>query len=163
MSRLTMAFALSLVVSGVTFAQDSRPSSRPNFPPLGHPAGTFGGPVTVEEATSLADVAKQPDAFEGRTIRLEGGIDDVCQKKGCWMVIKDGEMTARVLVKDHAFAIPMDGKGKAALVEGTLEAKELSEANVAHLKQDGDDTLEGDGPRKEYFLHATAVELSANS
>ncbi len=52
---------------------------------------------------------------------------------------------------------------KAALVEGTLEAKELSEANVAHLKQDGDDTLEGDGPRKEFFLHATAVELSANS
>ena len=79
------------------------------------------------------------------------------------MVIKEGDFSARVLVKDHAFAIPMDGKGKAATVEGTLESKELTEANVAHLKKDGDDTLEGDGPRKEFFLHATAVELAQNS
>jgi hypothetical protein len=79
------------------------------------------------------------------------------------MVIKDGDKQARVLVKDHAFAIPMDGKGKAAVVEGTLEAKQLDEANVAHLKKDGDDTLEGEGPREEIFLHATAVELAQNS
>ena len=96
-------------------------------------------------------------------VKVSGTVEAVCQKKGCWMVIKDGDVQARVLVKDHAFAIPMDGKGKAATVEGTLESKDLSEANVAHLKQDGDDTLAGDGARKEYFLHATAVELAANS
>ena len=95
-------------------------------------------------------------------VKVTGTVDAVCQAKGCWMVIKDGEMTARVLVKDHAFAIPMDGKGKAAIVEGTLEEKELTEANVAHLKKDGDDTIKGDEARKEYFLHATAVELAQN-
>ena len=45
----------------------------------------------------------------------------------------------------------------------TIEVKQLTEANVAHLKQDGDSSLQGDAAREEYFLHATAVELSANS
>lgn len=123
--------------------------------------GHFGAPFALAEPQPLATVLAAE--LPSDAVKVSGTVEAVCQKKGCWMVIKDGEMTARVLVKDHAFAIPMDGEGKAALVEGTLEAKELSEANVAHLKKDGDDTLEGDGPRKEFFLHATAVELSPNS
>ena len=123
--------------------------------------GHFGAPFALTETQPLTTTLASGVPTE--PVKVSGTVEAVCQSKGCWMVIKDGEMTARVLVKDHAFAIPMDGKGKAALVEGTLEAKELSEANVAHLKKDGDDTLEGDGPRKEYFLHATAVELAPNS
>lgn len=123
--------------------------------------GHFGAPFAVTEAQPLATVLAAELPTDA--VKVSGTVEAVCQKKGCWMVIKDGEMSARVLVKDHAFAIPFDGKGKSALVEGTLESKDLSEANVAHLKQDGDDTIEGDGARKEYFLHATSVELNANS
>jgi hypothetical protein len=123
--------------------------------------GHFGAAFALADAQPLSAVLASGVPTEA--VKVSGTVEAVCQKKGCWMVIKDGDVQARVLVKDHAFAIPMDGKGKAATVEGTLEAKELSEANVAHLKQDGDDTLAGDGPRQEYFLHATAVELAANS
>ena len=123
--------------------------------------GHFGAQFAVTEAKPLSSVLA--GTLPTDAVKVTGTVDAVCQAKGCWMVIKDGEMTARVLVKDHAFAIPMDGKGKAATVEGTLEAKELTEANVAHLKKDGDDTIKGDEARKEYFLHATAVELAQNS
>jgi hypothetical protein len=122
--------------------------------------GHFGAAFAVADAQPLAAVlASVPTT----PVKVTGTVGKVCQKKGCWMVITDGEVTARVLVADHAFAIPMDGEGKAAIVEGTVEVKELTEANVAHLKQDGDSTIQGDGARQEYFLHATAVELSANS
>lgn len=123
--------------------------------------GHFGAQFALADSQPLSTVLA--GGVPSDAVRVSGTVEAVCQKKGCWMVIKDGDVQARVLVKDHAFAIPMDGKGKAATVEGTLEAKELSEANVAHLKQDGDDTLAGDGARQEYFLHATAVELAANS
>ncbi len=123
--------------------------------------GHFGAAFAIADAQPLSAVLAS--GVPSEAVKVSGTVEAVCQKKGCWMVIKDGDTQARVLVKDHAFAIPMDGKGKAATVEGTLEAKDLTEDNVAHLKQDGDDTLEGDGPRKEYFLHATAVELAANS
>lgn len=124
----------------------------------GASTGHFGAEFAVADTQPLAGVLA--GELPADAVKVSGTVEAVCQAKGCWMVIKDGEMQARVLVKDHAFAIPMDGKGKAAVVEGTLEEKQLDEANVAHLKKDGDDTLEGDGPRKEYFLHATAVDLS---
>jgi hypothetical protein len=123
--------------------------------------GHFGAAFAVAESKPLAAVLAS--TVPTTPVKVTGTVGKVCQKKGCWMVITDGEVTARVLVADHAFAIPMDGEGKAAIVEGTLEVKDLSEANVAHLKQDGDSTLEGEGARQEFFLHATAVELSANS
>jgi hypothetical protein len=128
--------------------------------------GHFGAAFAVAESKPLAAVLASGVAGipEGGTpVKVTGTVGKVCQKKGCWMVITDGEVTARVLVADHAFAIPMDGEGKAAIVEGTLEVKELTEANVAHLKQDGDSTIKGGAARQEFFLHATAVELSANS
>jgi hypothetical protein len=123
--------------------------------------GHFGAAFAVAESKPLGAVLAS--GVPTTPVKVTGTVGKVCQKKGCWMVINDGDVTARVLVADHAFAIPMDGEGKAAIVEGTLEVKELTEANVAHLKQDGDSTIEGDGARQEYFLHATAVELSANS
>jgi hypothetical protein len=123
--------------------------------------GHFGAAFAVAESKPLGAVLAS--GVPTTPVKVTGTVGKVCQKKGCWMVINDGEATARVLVADHAFAIPMDGEGKAAIVEGPIEVKELTEANVAHLKQDGDSTLEGDGARQEYFLHATAVELSANS
>ncbi|PRP90130.1 hypothetical protein ENSA5_67480 [Enhygromyxa salina] len=123
--------------------------------------GHFGAAFALAEAQPLSAVLAS--GVPSEAVKVSGTVESVCQKKGCWMVINEGEFSARVLVKDHAFAIPMDGEGKAAIVEGTLEAKELTEANVAHLKRDGDDKLEGDGPRQEIFLHATAVELAANS
>jgi hypothetical protein len=123
--------------------------------------GHFGAAFAVAESKPLGAVLAS--GVPTTPVKVTGTVGKVCQKKGCWMVINDGEATARVLVANHAFAIPMDGEGKAAIVEGTIEVKELTEANVAHLKQDGDSTIEGDAARQEYFLHATAVELSANS
>lgn len=124
--------------------------------------GHFGSAFALAESQPLAAVLAS-GSVPTTPVKVTGTVGKVCQKKGCWMVINDGESSARVLVADHAFAIPMDGEGKAAIVEGTMEVRELSEANVAHLKQDGDSNIEGDGPRKEFFLHATAVELSTNS
>jgi hypothetical protein len=123
--------------------------------------GHFGAAFAIAESKPLGAVLAS--GVPTAPVKVTGTVGKVCQKKGCWMVITDGDVTARVLVADHAFAIPMDGEGKAAIVEGTLEVKEMTEANVAHLKQDGDTTLEGDAARQEYLLKATAVELSANS
>jgi hypothetical protein len=120
-------------------------------------AGHFGTPFVLADAKPLASVLAAGIGTDA--VKVTGTVESVCQAKGCWMVIKDGDMQARVLVKDHAFAIPMDGKGKAAVVEGTITSKELTQANVDHLKKDGDPSI-GDVPKTEYFLEATALELT---
>jgi hypothetical protein len=78
------------------------------------------------------------------------------------MVIKDGEKTARVLMKDHAFAVPKDARGKKARVEGTLQARTFTEAQVKHLEKDGGgDPSKVSGERSEYVLTASGVEIAS--
>ena len=56
------------------------------------PAGEdYGAGLTLEEITPLRDVVSRPELHVDRTLLVKGRIRDVCQKKGCWMVLADGE------------------------------------------------------------------------
>ncbi|HEX6241514.1 MAG TPA: hypothetical protein VFZ61_11490, partial [Polyangiales bacterium] len=57
----------------------------------------------------------------------------------------------RVPMAGHAFFVPQDIVGKSAVVEGRLAARELNEAERAHLTGEG---LKATGP---LFLEATGV------
>lgn len=133
-----------------------------NVPPAGT-EGHFGSPFALADAQPLAQAVSSLDG--SATVQVSGEVTSVCQAKGCWMVIKDHEtddVMARVLMKDHAFSVPMDGTGKKALVEGELTQKTLSEGQVKHLAKDaGDDPAQVEGERKEYVLTASAVKLES--
>lgn len=133
------------------------------------PAGTglpghHGAAFALKETRALSQVlASGKDAIPKDPVQVSGTIDSVCQKKGCWMVIKDGEAQARILMKDHGFTVPMDTKGKSVVVEGTLEARTFTEAQVKHLEKDaGGDPAKASGERTEFVLTASGVQI-ANS
>ncbi len=121
--------------------------------------GHFGTPFTLASATPLSkSLTAKPD----EVIQVSGKIDKVCQKKGCWMVVKDGEAEARILMKDHAFNVPMDSAGKLAVIEGTLASRTFNEKQVKHLEKDGGgDPAAVSGERTEYVLTASAVDIKA--
>lgn len=121
--------------------------------------GHFGAVFALKETRPLAQVLAGAKEFKD-PVQVSGEVDSVCQKKGCWMVVKDGEVQARILMKDHAFTVPMDTKGKPVVVEGTIEARTFNEAQVKHLEKDaGRDPGSVAGERTEYVLTATAIEL----
>ena len=70
---------------------------------------TFGAPVTVKKPVVIARLAKNPERFKGRTIRLEGTVKDVCQGKGCWVEVAD-EKGASFMAKslDESVLLPKD-------------------------------------------------------
>jgi hypothetical protein len=122
--------------------------------------GHFGDPFVLAEALPLAQaVAGEPaDA----PVQVQGEVEAVCQKKGCWMVIKDGVASARVMMQGHGFAVPMDSRGKTAVVEGTLSSREFTEAQVKHLEKDaGNDPEAVSGTRTEHVLTASAVQIKS--
>ncbi|MBL9101801.1 MAG: DUF4920 domain-containing protein [Myxococcales bacterium] len=129
------------------------------------PAGTgvpghFGAAFALKDSKPLATVLTSNE-FKA-PVQVSGTVDSVCQKAGCWLVVKDGEAQARILMKDHAFTAPMDCKGKNVVVEGTLEARKFTEAQVKHLEKDaGKDPAAVSGERTEYVLTATALELKS--
>ncbi|MCA9657480.1 MAG: DUF4920 domain-containing protein [Myxococcales bacterium] len=133
--------------------------------PSGEP-GHFGAAFALSETKALKDVlASASDTPSEDAIQVSGEIDSVCQKMGCWMVLKDGdEATARILMKDHSFTVPMDSKGKKAIVEGTLAARTFSEKEVKHLEKDGGgDPAAVSGERKEFVLTASGIKIPPNS
>lgn len=90
-------------------------------------------PAAVDIDAAAANVA----AHTGAPAAFSGRITQVCQKKGCWIVLAgDHGGLARVFMHGHAFSVPTDSSG-AAVVYGTLSEKQLGTAEIEHLKDDG--------------------------
>jgi len=136
----------------------------------GHSCGHGDGPTATGEGhfgqaftlASAVPLAKSLESKPTDVVQVSGKIDKVCQKMGCWMVVKDGEAEARILMKDHAFTVPLDSAGKDAVIEGTLASQTFSEKQVKHLEKDGGGNPEKvAGERTEYVLTASAVKIAA--
>lgn len=103
----------------------------------------FGAGVTLETATPIADVVKNPEAFVGKTIRVDGTATAVCAHMGCWMAVsetaKAESATVRLKVEDGVIVFPVSAKGKAVSAQGTFERikaddEEGKEAASEHAK-----------------------------
>jgi hypothetical protein len=84
----------------------------------------LGAGVTLTEATPIAKLLETPDAFVGKTIRVDGVATGVCEDMGCWMAIGDAanaEKTVRVKVEDGVIVFPLSAKGKNVSAEGVWE------------------------------------------
>jgi hypothetical protein len=119
----------------------------------------LGETFTLASAEPLGQVLAKAQDGEA-TVRVDGTIAKVCQKKGCWMVVRDGDLEARVVMKDYGFFVPMDAAGKKASIEGVLKVKVFNEAQAKHLAEDGgEDPNAVTGEKKEFLLTASAIDI----
>jgi hypothetical protein len=126
------------------------------------PAGDdYGAGLTLEEITPLREVVSRPELHVGRKLMVKGRISDVCQKKGCWMLLTDGEFQMRVHFADYGFFVPKDSSGKDAYVEGRAVAKEISEKEARHYEAEASDgdSSKVHGPQRVVSFTATGVRL----
>jgi len=124
----------------------------------------FGGAFALDKPEALGAALKRlgdKSEGEGETVQVSGTVDAVCKKKGCWMVLKDGNVSARVFTHAGNFYLPLDtNKGRKCVVEGALEPKTVSEKFAKHLAEDqGKDPSKVAGEQREWVLQATSIEL----
>lgn len=130
----------------------------------------FGAGVTMTEATSIADVVKNPDAFVGKTIRIDGTATAVCQHMGCWMAVSQSDKadapTVRLKVEDGVIVFPVTAKGKAVSAQGVFEKiaptdAEAKEAAAEHAKHQAaghaDHKAKPEAASAKYQLKATGA------
>jgi hypothetical protein len=110
---------------------------------------TFGTGVSMTEVTSIARLLKDPAAFEGKTVRVEGTVKAVCAHMGCWMALSPTETatvvdspTLRLKVDDGVIVFPVTAKGHRAAAQGVVERvaatdSEGKEAAGEHAKAEG--------------------------
>ncbi len=81
----------------------------------------LGAPIPANApAVALADVAKNPSAYDGKTFMTTGTVTAVCQSMGCWMEIKDDGGQAHIKMAGHGFFVPKTSSGHKAKVLATL-------------------------------------------
>ena len=102
---------------------------------------TYGKGVTANDIVAISDLMASPDAYVGKTIRVEGLITDVCPKRGCWMDLAgEKDQAVRIKVDDGDIVFPLDAKGKKAVAEGVFTKIELTKeqalANAKHLSEE---------------------------
>ena len=88
----------------------------------------YGKPLTLKETTKISDIYARPDAFNGKRVKVQGPVVDVCSMKGCWIAIgSDKEFQSiRFKVDEDVIVFPMDSKGLTATVEGVLTVTVMS-------------------------------------
>jgi uncharacterized protein DUF4920 len=124
-------------------------------------AEPFGKPLAGAQRVALADLQKSPDAWAGKTIRTEGPVSAVCQRRGCWMALGAGKDAVRVTFKDYGFFVPKDIAGATATVEGVFSVHTVPEATAKHYAGEtpGGKPDEIKGDQKELSFEATGVEI----
>lgn len=143
--------ALALVVSLSGCAATSRPPEMV----YGRPRALTTAPLTVRLTSSEANV--------GRTLAVHARAAEVCQSKGCWMVLTEGARSIRVTFQDYAFFVPKDIAGKTVVVEGVLSRRLLSADEAKHYADESGAGAMSPGPREEWSLVATSVVVPAES
>ena len=125
----------------------------------GAPAQDFGAPLKLKKTLSLPQAIARSDANEPVLVR--GRIADVCQRKGCWVVLQDENAHARVRFADYGFFLPTDSSGREALVEGVLKVKTISAGMAQHYDEESGKSAGGtsSGARREVSILATGVRL----
>ncbi|MHC4080965.1 MAG: DUF4920 domain-containing protein [Planctomycetota bacterium] len=73
---------------------------------------------------------------------VEGTIVEVCQKKGCWMRVTDGEQELFVRFQDYGFFVPMNASGREVVMHGTSVAQVASIEELRHYAQDAGKSAE---------------------
>ncbi len=107
--------------------------------PLLQASQSFGPAFDFSKSTpvTVAQVLAQPANYLQHPFTVQGKIDAVCQKKGCWMQFATAadQPTFRLKVKDGDMEFPVSAKGKTAYAYGTLKAKPMTlEQSKTYLK-----------------------------
>ena len=108
-------FALALLTL-VVACDEKKPAPAP-APPVSRARRTaegalrLGAPIEASASVALGDVAKNPNAFVGKTFATTGTVTAVCQHMGCWMEIKDDASEAHIKMAGHAFFVPKTASG----------------------------------------------------
>lgn len=122
----------------------------------------FGDPLTMSpsETVAVEKLLAAPQDYDGKTVRLTGMVSNVCARKGCWLTMTDGNETLRVsfTCPSEGRIIPMEAKGRQAVVEGPVALVEISEEMARHYEEES-----GASPEEIAAIQGPQKVLAMNS
>lgn len=105
-------------------------------------SSTFGEEITSENAMSLVNLMKEMEKTDSMQVKVRGTVEDVCQKKGCWMNIVSADTDDKMFVKfkDYGFFMPFDIAGREVIMDGYALKEITSVDELRHYAEDAGKT-----------------------
>ena len=162
MKKLTLLLSISALISCSQHApkQDANNSTTIDSAVINQQY--FGDKISADSAKPVSELKTLIANNKEMTVKLTGKIEAVCQKKGCWMNLKNetGDKL-RVTFKDYKFFVPKDCAGKTAFVKGVASTEETSVAELQEFAKDAGKSKEEIAaikePKKELVFEASGV------
>ncbi len=86
----------------------------------------------------MSDKYKNLKAGDTLAVQFKSKIEEVCQKKGCWMSLSlDEGQKSFVKFKDYAFFVPMNAGEHEVIVSGKAYVNVVSVDELKHYAKDG--------------------------
>lgn len=122
----------------------------------------LGGGVTMKDATPIESIAKNPQDYVGKAIRVDGVATAVCEEMGCWMAIASSDAkdapTIRIKVEEGKIVIPVTAKGKAVSAEGTFQTVSAAGSDAGEASKESQAKTKLDAKAfTDYQLKATGI------
>jgi hypothetical protein len=127
----------------------------------------YGGEITGTDIMKVSEAVEQIDDVTDKTVVLEGTLKQVCQSRGCWMVVEDAGKSVRVRFVDYGFFVPWESAGKKVRMQGTIKRDTVSEETARHWAEVSDDPdvkpedIHGD--QEVFMMMATAVAIEGGT
>ena len=131
-------------------------------------AKTYGKPAHVQDVTAVSAILDTPDAFIGKTVKIEGMIIEVCAKRGCWIYVSGDRQGEKIQVKvtDGEIVFPMSASGRMAVVEGVVEELKVSKEEMIqyfkHLAEEKGQPFDPDTVKDERMIRLVGLGAEIN-
>ncbi|WP_020534592.1 DUF4920 domain-containing protein [Lewinella cohaerens] len=125
---------------------------------------SFGAEFTPEAVIAYQDLSAKVTDTDSMAITVRGKVSEVCQSKGCWMSITNGDgEDMMVRFKDYGFFMPKDIAGREVIMNGKAFYQTTPVDELRHYAEDaGKSQEEIDAitePKRELSFLADGVIL----
>ncbi|WP_430613006.1 DUF4920 domain-containing protein [Flavobacterium sp. JP2137] len=94
--------------------------------------------TAVLSQLEMSEAYKNMKAGDTLAVQFKSKIEEVCQKKGCWMSLSlDEGQKSFVKFKDYAFFVPMNAGNHEVIVSGKAYVNVVSVDELKHYAKDG--------------------------
>ena len=118
---------------------------------------SYGAQITPDDLSDLTTLTSVGES-DTLSLKIQATVDDVCQMKGCWMTLKNGDgEPIRVTFKDYGFFVPKDISGKDVIVSGIVSKVVLAPDVAEHYAEDAGEEYDSTKTYVEYAFLADGV------
>lgn len=144
MKKLTLLFCVILLIFACKSETKSQDVSTDETKELIAYA-SFGEKITDEDVLTKKEIIEKYKSLKsGDTafVKFTTKVNEVCQTKGCWMLLDLGDDEAMVRFKDYGFFMPKNIADREVIVNGKAYVSEMSIEEQRHYAEDAGKTQE---------------------